>query len=293
MSARILPRRGLLAPMREVVRAHRRLMQPRRAFAARQRGFILGYSRGGGGAPFLVDAADFDGAGGDFALNAAGGFTGAAASQKFTLVFWLNWDAFTEASPNGILVLNSNDQGLVVSAITGPKIRVVGAAPGTILDIESTNAFSAGAWTCFLISVDLSDTAKRHLYHGDTSNLTVTTYLTSDNIAFHHASGHDLVGALDDVGTGELDSGVAELWFEDGVYTDFSLQANRRKWYGTNGKPANVGTDGSTPTGTSPLVYFHLDDGETANNFLVNAGTGGNLTLQGGTLTTRASSPSD
>jgi hypothetical protein len=39
-------------------------------------------------------------------------------------------------------------------------------------------------------------------------------------------------------------------------------------------------------------MYLHLDDGETVNNFALNAGTGGDFTVNG-TLATAATSPSD
>jgi hypothetical protein len=89
-----------------------------------------------------------------------------------------------------------------------------------------------------------------------------------------------------------MDGGMAELFFAPGQFLDFSVQSNRRKFRSSGGKPISLGADGSTPTGTKPLIYLHLDDAETANNFATNRAGNGNLTVTGA-LTTRATSPSD
>ena len=66
---------------------------------------------------------------------------------------------------------------------------------------------------------------------------------------------------------------------------DFSSSTNREKFRSSGGAAVDVGSDGSTPTGSSPLVYLHLDSGETGNNFASNAGTGGDLSVTAGALT--------
>jgi hypothetical protein len=55
-----------------------------------------------------------------------------------------------------------------------------------------------------------------------------------------------------------------------------------------NGKPVNLGTNGQTPTGTIPAMFFSGD----ASGFPTNQGTGGAFTLTG-SLTNASTSPSD
>lgn len=84
---------------------------------------------------------------------------------------------------------------------------------------------------------------------------------------------------------------MAEFWFDDS-YIDFSVEANRRKFMTAGGKPVDVGTDGSTPTGSAPIIYLSVRPGDAAADFCTNRGTGGNFT-QNGTLALASTSPSD
>jgi len=42
-------------------------------------------------------------------------------------------------------------------------------------------------------------------------------------------------------------------------------------------RPADLGSNGSTPTGTQPLIYFNGDAASAGTN----AGSGGNFTING------------
>ena len=84
----------------------------------------------------------------------------------------------------------------------------------------------------------------------------------------------------------------AEVSFAFGQSLDFSIVSNRRKFLSAGGKPVFLGADGSLPTGTAPIIYQHLDDGEAVANFATNRGTGGDFTITG-TLDTGSTSPSD
>ena len=73
--------------------------------------------------------------------------------------------------------------------------------------------------------------------------------------------------------TGDL----GDLWFEDGLYIDLSVEANLRKFIGAYGNPVDLGADGSTPNTTAPIVYL----GRDIATFHTNLGTGGGFTLVG------------
>lgn len=81
---------------------------------------------------------------------------------------------------------------------------------------------------------------------------------------------------------------AADIWIAPGQFIDFSVEANRRKFISANGKPVDLGADGSTPTGTAPAVFFSGN----ASGFAINKGTGGDFTLTG-SLTNASTSPSD
>jgi hypothetical protein len=67
---------------------------------------------------------------------------------------------------------------------------------------------------------------------------------------------------------------IGFLWFNT-EYIDFSQEANRLKFFDAFNNPVDLGADGSTPTGSQPLIYmnegFHLG---------TNLGSGGNFTPQ-------------
>jgi hypothetical protein len=83
------------------------------------------------------------------------------------------------------------------------------------------------------------------------------------------------------------DGAIAELFIAPGQSLDLSVASNRERFI-SGGKPAFLGNDGSAPTGTAPLIYLP-NPAATVN---VNAGTGGNFTINGSPADA-SSSPSD
>lgn len=76
-------------------------------------------------------------------------------------------------------------------------------------------------------------------------------------------------------GSAKWDGDMAHVWFDPTQRLDLSVAANREK-FNIAGAPQNLGTDGSTPTGTAPAFYF--DGDAPAWN---NQGSGGALTVTG------------
>lgn len=240
----------------------------------------------------VVDGADFDGTN-DYMTRGAD-LTGASDSKQFILSAWLRVDGGDGLA----LILFSSDTtgggnpGLFRLRRNNSKdVKLLGynAAGTEILLIGTLGQFiTSTTWRHFLISIDLSDTAKRHLYVNDSSDINVTTY-TNDTLDF--TQGDWVVGATHN-NTLKLNGCLAELYFAPGQYLDFSLVSNRRKFISASGKPVHLGTTGALPTGTAPIVYQHLDDLEAVANFATNRGTGGDFSITG-TLDTASTSPSD
>lgn len=244
-----------------------------------------------------VDAADFDGTN-DY-LSRATDFTGAADSKKGILSFWHRGDV----NPSVAHVLFAGQTSGALSHIecdwvdgstygfgVGQFYYIFGnsdTGPAVALEIRTASSFASGSWRHVLCSWDLATAGARHLYVTDSSSLTVITFV--DLLLQHSNSPNWFVG---DTSGGRMDGGLAELYFAPGEYLDFSVASNRRKFITSVGKPVNLGATGTLPTGNAPLVYLHLDDLESANNFAINRPGNGNLTVTGA-LTTYASSPSD
>ena len=156
------------------------------------------------------------------------------------------------------------------------------SAGTTILELWTTITYVAsGGWIHLLASWDLAN-AKTHLYITDVdredTGLTIKTNDTIDYTVTNWA-----IGAATN-GVQKVNACLTQVYFKN-TYLDFSVTANRRKFITSLGKPADLGTDGSDPTGAIPLIFLKTGDE-------VNSGTGGNFTVTG-VLTACATSPSD
>lgn len=266
-----------------------RMVAPRR----KQGGYIFVPMGFGQVPPFLLDAADFDGSAEHTARGA--GLNGAVDSKLYTFACWINPDTLVgDRLFNGVDTLGGGSStGIIVDygVTVGSEFTIRGrnAAGTVILQATADVPPPIGAWTCVLFSCDLTDTNKRHFYYGDATAVPTWTTYTNDTLDFTCADW--IVGSAGSAGS-EFDGGVAQLYFKIGQYIDFSSLSNRRKFIRANGKPENLGLDGSRPGLGVPECYFHLDNGEAAANFAINRGSGGNFAVTGA-LSTAATSPSD
>ena len=233
-----------------------------------------------------VDAADYDGTN-DY-LSRASNFTGATNSKPFVLSLWVKFDSLATRQ-----LLRGNDSvagfgPIDMSIDSGGSLEInCNGTAGTSVRVVAVGALSAGVWRHILFA---TTGAANQLYIGDAAVSPGTDTANNINTNWGGATSWN-VGA-NSSGLIKMDGGMAELYLAPGQTLDISIEANRRKFIDASGKPVNLGLTGETPTGTAPLLYLHLDDAETANNFAINRGTGGNLTVTGA-LTTYASSPSD
>lgn len=222
-----------------------------------------------------TDAAIFDGT--DDYFTRDGGLTGAVDSKLMTFSAWV----YVEAGLGGRLIASSDSLAgggsLTRAVLSGGDNRFSlnghNAAGTDILNLNSS-PLAAGRWHHCMASVDLTDTAKRHVYIDGVSDLAVINTYINDTIDFTKADWG--VGALPS-GASLLNGMLAELWFAPGVYIDLSLAANRLKFLDQWGRPARLGATGNLPTGSSPLVYL----AGQVSAWTVNKGTGGNFTAHG------------
>jgi hypothetical protein len=208
-----------------------------------------------------------------------GTLTGIADSKLFSGALWVRFNVAT--GPDIIGRSEGNNWIVIYDADETIAIRGENAAGTKILDI-ATSAILDTDWHHVMWSVDLADTGKRHLYVDDASDLTVNTY-TDDTIDFTQA-GH-MIGR-NAVGGNLLNGDLGDPWLAPDQYIDLSIEANRRKFIGPNGGAVDLGSDGSTPTGTAPIMFF---SGATVD-WHTNKGTGGGFT-ETGALTDAATNP--
>ena len=233
----------------------------------------------------VCDSADFD-ATNDYLLRGAD-LTGVANSQTGIFSCWVRIDGGNSAQ---ISLLHNALARFLIIRNSSNKFRLVGknAAGSGIIDIATSSTYLASTtWLNVLIAWDLANTTAS-IYISDISDFASSGIL---NDTLDYTDTDWAIGAIIN-GNAKFDGCMSELYFAPGQYLDFSVIANRRKFISSGGRPVYLGSDGSLPTGTAPLVYSHLDDGEAVANFATNRGTGGDFTITG-TLATGSTSPSD
>lgn len=229
-----------------------------------------------GAAGYPVPAVNFDGTN-DY-LTRGAGMTGAADSTMCTGSFWIKGNT-------GELFQGDLTRFRALCSVSVFRLRGRGTTGTNILEYDGATTLSTSAWQHVLFSYDLSDTGKRHVYINDVTDggaWTTYTNATQDFTESDYAIGANTGG------TSKFNGDMAEFWFEDGVYIDFSNSANRRLFISAAGKPVNLGTTGQTPTGSSPLIYLH----NSLATWETNLGSGGGFT-ENGALSAAATSPSD
>lgn len=217
---------------------------------------------------YTTTGVDFDGTN-DYMLRGAD-LTGSADSKIYSGAGWYKRNATGVA---GFMYRNTGNKTRIdVNAGDRLVITARASSGGDILLIRSS-AHADTNWHHFMFSVDLVDTGKRHLYLDNVDELDVVTY-TDATIDFTRAD--HAIGALTSGGS-KFNGCLADLWIEQGVFIDLSSAANRAKFVTTGVKLVDLGANGETPTGASPIMFFKGASG----SFNTNLGTGGNFSVTG------------
>ena len=221
-------------------------------------------------------------------LRRVAGLTGAADSKKGIISAWVRVDAgsgsdryiLTDATTLGGGTVR---YGLWINGATN-NVEVFGynTAGAIVLYLTGGTLAVGTAWRHILISWDLSSGGGSppnncHFYLDDVYGITVNNF-TNTNIDYTTADFS--VGATCQ-GTFPFSGALAEIYFFQGEYLDFSITANRRKFITAGLLPEDLGADGSTPTGSAPTIYLSVPVKGPAYQFSSNLGSGGSFTIFG------------
>ena len=233
--------------------------------------------------PYVTPAVNFDGIN-DLGLRGSD-LTGNADNAKGILAFWTKFNGGDGSNQS---ILTSQTAKVRIQRGTDNKFEIrllnVGSTAGLIVKSSTTITVASG-WTLFLASWDQAVTPLNHLYFGDVDSKgtpTVNTTAVIDYTEINYSVGANISSAT------KLDGCLADLYFNTSEYLDFSVEANRRLFIDASGKPVDLGADGSTPTGSAPIVFLKGDETDFYNNL----GPGGAF-VETGALTICADSPSD
>lgn len=235
---------------------------------------------------FNVRAVTFDGTN-DY-LTRGADLTGNADSKVGILSVWVKLGADGSA----LALYREGNGRLTIQRDAGDKYSF---ELQTTVGVVTFEMYSSSSWTIsdgwhhILASWDLA-TASRYLYINDTDDIGSVPTNNNNNIDYTQ-TGH-VIGALTSPFSNKFNGDMAQFYFNNATSLDLSVEANRRKFISADGKPVDVGVDGSLPTGTAPRIYLDLASGDAVSTFATNKGTGGGMTLTG-TLAEASTSPSD
>ncbi len=208
-------------------------------------------------------------------LSKATDLTGIADGTTFIISAWFK--RTVTATEEHIVSLGSAGDGFHLYINSSDEIVVDGYDSAAVLKlrVKSNVTVTDTSWHHIMVSLNLADTGQRHLYLDGTDRFSSVTYDTAATLEFTQGTAA-ICSRGDSFGT--FTGCVAEIFFHTS-YLDLSTAPNRAKFY-NSGQPVNLGSDGSTPLSTQPLLYLKNAFGTFANN----AGSGGNFTVNG-TLT--------
>lgn len=224
----------------------------------------------------LFDGDRFAGFDGSTWLTRGAGLTGAADSSQVTASFWVYP---TDPIEDGRIIFGATSLGGTAAALgvqicfdSAGRIAITGnnSALTQLLDLRS-EVLSLNEWSHVLISLDLTDATKRHIYLNDISAINLINVYTSGTMDFTLPDWS--IGAAP-AGDASFTGSLGDLWYRPGTYIDFSDEVNRRKFITAEGLPARLGATGATPTGATPLVYMS----GAFDTWKTNKGTGGGFT---------------
>lgn len=240
-------------------------------------------------APFPVNAVEFDGTN-DYMIN-----TTATIADSASGIFsgWYNFNAGGDESVQPLCYAGDGTNRIEIDRWTGAadseKFRVVLASSGANLVIagSDTKFNSTDGWAHFLIAWELDVTPVFQMYVNDVEDLASGATIIEGLV--DHSVCDYAIGTRSITTAANLFNGCqSEVYFNTDEYIDISIESNRRKFISAAGKPVDLGSDGSTPTGAAPSFYLNGD----STNFQTNQGDEGNFTVTGA-LTNCASAPSD
>jgi len=212
-----------------------------------------------GGAAEVAEAVSFDGVN-DFLskLYSANGL--ATSSKTFTFSGWFYWAGNSSQTifqtPTFLISCNNSVKKVTISGYSDTYATILGYTP--------TNTIAKNTWNHILVSMDMSDSSKRHVYFNDVADAGSYSSYSNTAIGFGQA-GTTTISS----GSAEIEGRLAHIYL-DTTYRDFSVESNRRLFVTENYKPAS-GLDS-----LSPPIYFPLTDASTAGD---NSGTTGNFTV--------------
>lgn len=254
------------------------------------------YAGARGPSEYWAKSGQFDGTSDWLTKFVSGGqaLSGVSDTKEFTLVFAFKTNtrsnnetflAFTDGGVGGY--------GVRVDYFSTTNLKIyAGDSTGTEkLLMYSTNDFDDNNWHIAMISVDLTNTSKRHIYVDGVNRFSfANTYVDS---TIMHTADRVSVGASNNADF--IDGNIGFLYFSTS-YTDFSQESVRDLYVDQLGYPRDLAKQIESGLVPNPPLFLEFEGGPAATGNLAplgaNSGTGGDLnTYTGGGIGVNTPAP--
>jgi hypothetical protein len=230
---------------------------------------MVGRTRPVAGSSFTYYATAFDSSTPDY-MTISG--TPAFSDAKTGLLsFWIKT---TSGDGNSQRILMRANTDFIILRTTANAVRIQGYnGDGATLSIRMTTTATVTAgsgWHHVLMNWDTSNATNCWCVVDGTEGTALDnrTDATVDYTFSGWYFGYSSSG---------LDADVCEFYFAPGQSLGAYSSANVQKFRSTGAQPVDLGSDGSTPTGSQPGFYLK----NPYSSFETNSGSGGNFTVSG------------
>jgi len=222
--------------------------------------------------------------GGSNYMLRAGTLTGVSNGSQGTFSGWVMFSPNTGGRGGGDGVeqwlMGTINERFSVKKGTGNDIQVHCSDGTNYSYFSSSGTYLAGStWHHILASWNVNYAAGSRVWQMYIDDVSTGTLIADGGAAFN-CQYNDTNFGIASGPSGNiyiLAGAVSELYLNTVVAIDLSSTTNRRKFRDAAGKPVDLGTTGSLPTGSQPAIYLP----NPYSSFNVNAGSGGNFAVTG------------
>lgn len=236
------------------------------------------------GNTYHASAVRFETAGNDYIWT--GTLQGQPPSPRGTYSAWFHFNPAGDGHRQMLSVASIAADGGIYHTQDGHVRFWLPSCQGlTQLDMQTAKTYSSttSGWIHVLAAWDL-DAQRAELYVDGASDLAPSPSIAAHGSVCYSADRWGIGGLT----SGQLDADVADLYANLGTFLDITQDSIRAR-FSDAGKPVDLGSDCTNPTGAQPSGCFVGAQG----TWNVNKGNGGGFTLAGNGLAVAPSSPSD
>lgn len=244
---------------------------------------------GGPAVGYVANAGDFD-ASNDW-IQRGGTLTGEANDNQGILSIWFRVDGGDSTNRTFFSSIGFAKQFHLLATDFFNQ-RLLNTAAGVIFFEDDTDANpSAGAnWHHVIWAWDL-DVPTCQVYIDDSVGTVDTTCSTTGTQDGTHTDW--MISSNDGSGSLKFDGCLSEIYYHQTTFLSLDTVGNRRLFNdgsggSAGGEPVDLGSDGSTPTSSQPILYLRGDGA----GFGTNSGSGGNFSVNGA-IADCSTSPTD